>query len=82
MLRAILILIALAIVVVIGMTATGWMSFTQTQNPQAPKFEVKVNDIDVGTTTRQIEVPSVTIDKSTPAGAADNMTANPVVNAQ
>ena len=66
MLRVILILIALAIVVVIGMTATGWMSFTQTQDPQAPKFEVKVNDIDVGTTTRQIEVPKVTIDKGTP----------------
>ncbi len=75
MLRAILLIIALVIIAAIGATSLGLVSFTQTQGAQAPKIDVKVNDVDVGTTTanvqlpsvemksRQVEVPAVTVDK-------------------
>jgi hypothetical protein len=75
MLRAILLILALAIVVAIGAVALGLVEVSQTQPGQAPKVGVKVNDVDVGTapanvqvptvgtTTRQVEIPTVTIDK-------------------
>lgn len=59
MLRAILLLIALAILVVIALAYTGIISLNQTQQGQAPKFQVDVQDIDVGTTTRNVQVPAV-----------------------
>jgi hypothetical protein len=80
MLRAILLIVALVIILAIGAVATGLVDVTQTQQAQAPRLDVKVNDVDVGTTpanvqvptvgttTRQIEVPKVTIDKGQPAG--------------
>ena len=73
MLRGLLLIIALLILVAIALVATGIIDLRQTQHAQAPKVELKVNDIDVGTTTanvalpsvemksRQVEVPSVTI---------------------
>ncbi len=75
MLRAILLIIALLIVLAIAAVAVGLVDVTQTQQAQAPRLDVKVNDVDVGTapaniqvpalgtTTKQIEVPKVTIDK-------------------
>lgn len=75
MLRAILLILALLIILAIGAVATGLVDVTQTQQAQAPRLDVKVNDVDlgtapanvqvpvVGTTTKQIEVPQVTIDK-------------------
>ena len=73
MLRGLLLIIALLILVAIALVATGIIDLRQTQHAQAPKVELKVNDIDVGTTTanvalpsvemksRQVEVPAVTI---------------------
>ncbi|HEX8580486.1 MAG TPA: hypothetical protein VF655_12955 [Allosphingosinicella sp.] len=75
MLRAILLIVALLIVLAIAAVATGLVDITQTQQAQAPRIDLKVNDVEVGTspanvqvptvgtTTRQIEVPSVSIDK-------------------
>jgi cytochrome oxidase Cu insertion factor (SCO1/SenC/PrrC family) len=63
MLRAVLLLVALIVLLVIGAVWLGLLDLTQTQNAQAPKFEVKVNPVEVGTTTKnvQVEVPSVSV---------------------
>lgn len=63
MLRAILLLVALIILLVIGAVWLGLIDLNQTQNAQAPKFEVKVNPVTVGTTTTnvQVEVPRVEV---------------------
>ena len=63
MLRAILLIVALVILLAIGAVWLGLLDLNQTQNAQAPKFEVKVNPVEVGTTTKnvQIEVPSVSV---------------------
>ena len=57
--RALLLLLALAILVVIGLVYTGVISLRQTQVAQAPKFDVKVKDVQVGTTTTNVQVPAV-----------------------
>jgi len=74
MLRAILIILALVILVLIGMTATGWLTWFQTPNGQTTTLQPKVNDLavgtttvnvqapTVGTTTKQVDVPTVTVD--------------------
>ena len=63
MLRALLLLVALVILLVIGAVWLGLLDLNQTQNAQAPKFEVKVNPVTVGTTTTnvQLEVPRVQV---------------------
>ena len=63
MLRAILLIVALLILLVIGAVWLGLLDLNQTQNAQAPKFEVKVNPVTVGTTTTnvQLEVPRVQV---------------------
>ena len=75
MLRAILLILALVIVLAIGAFSIGLIDLTKTRDAAAPKFEVKVNDVNVGTaptnvtvptigtTTRQIETPTLTIDR-------------------
>ena len=59
MLRALLIIIALLILVAIGAVWLGLIDLNQTQNAQAPKFEVKVNPVQVGTTTANVQTPTV-----------------------
>lgn len=63
MLRAVLLIVALLILLVIGAVWLGLLDLNQTQNAQAPKFEVKVNPVTVGTTTTnvQLEVPRVEV---------------------
>ncbi|HEX8467825.1 MAG TPA: hypothetical protein VF620_08480 [Allosphingosinicella sp.] len=63
MLRAVLLLVALVILLVIGAVWLGLLDLNQTQNAQAPRFEVKVNPVEVGTTTKnvQVEVPRVSV---------------------
>ena len=63
MLRAVLMLVALIILLVIGAVWLGLIDLNQTRTAQAPQFEVKVNPVEVGTTTRnvQVEVPSVKV---------------------
>ena len=65
MLRAILIIIALAILVLIGMTATGWLTWFQTPNGQTTTLQPKVNDLEVGTTTANVQVPTVGVSTTT-----------------
>jgi hypothetical protein len=81
MLRAILIILALIILVLIGMTATGWLTWFQSPNGQTATLQPKVNDLavgtttanvqvpTVGTTTRQVDVPTVTVDNTAQANA-------------
>ncbi|MDB5671329.1 MAG: hypothetical protein JWO25_2288 [Alphaproteobacteria bacterium] len=57
--RALLLLVALAILVGIVLVFTGVVSLQQTQQAQAPKFEMKVKDVNVGTTTTNVQVPAV-----------------------
>jgi uncharacterized alpha/beta hydrolase family protein len=73
MARALLLIIALLIIAAIVMVATGFVSLTQTQNAQAPAYKVDVKDVRVGTTTKQVEVPTVTLENSS---AAATNTAN------
>jgi hypothetical protein len=61
MLRAVLLIAALLILLVIGAVWLGLLDLNQTQNAQAPKFEMKVNPVTVGTTNVQVEVPSVQV---------------------
>jgi hypothetical protein len=63
MLRAILLIVALLILLVIGAVWLNLIDLNQTRNAQAPKFEVKVNPVTVGTTTTnvQVEVPRVQV---------------------
>ena len=63
MLRAVLMLVALLILLAIGAVWLGLVDLNQTQQAQAPAFEVKVNPVNVGTTTTnvQVEVPSVSV---------------------
>jgi cytochrome oxidase Cu insertion factor (SCO1/SenC/PrrC family) len=63
MLRAILLIVALIILLVIGAVWLNLIDLNQTQSAQAPKFEVKVNPVEVGTTTKnvQVEVPRVSV---------------------
>ncbi len=57
--RALLVLVALAIIVLIALTYTGVISLRQTQEAQAPKFDLKVKPVEVGTTTTNVQVPTV-----------------------
>jgi kynurenine formamidase len=59
MARALLLIIALLIIAAIVMVATGWVSLTQTQSAQAPGYKVEVKDLEVGTTTANVQVPAV-----------------------
>ncbi len=63
MLRALLLIVALVILLVIGAVWLNLIDLNQTQTGQAPKFEVKVNPVEVGTTTKnvQVEVPKVSV---------------------
>ena len=63
MLRSILIVVALLIVAVLGATALGLLDFTRTRTPDAPpKFTVEMHDVKVGTTTKQVDVPTLRVD--------------------
>ena len=57
--RFILLIVALAILLVIGLVYTGVISLQQTQPAQAPKFDLKVKDVDVGTTTTNVNLPAI-----------------------
>jgi hypothetical protein len=59
MIRALLFLIALALIVLLVLTYMGVISLTQTQPAQAPKFAVTVKPVEVGTKTANVQVPTV-----------------------
>jgi hypothetical protein len=59
MARTLLLLIALVIIAAIVATSMGWVNLRQTQNAQAPKYEVDVKQVGIGTTTTNVTVPTV-----------------------
>ena len=60
MARLLLLIIALIIIAAIVLTSTGMVNLRQTQNAQAPKYEVDVKKVGIGTTTQNVTVPTVT----------------------
>ncbi|UZK68119.1 hypothetical protein OKW76_08485 [Sphingomonas sp. S1-29] len=72
--RAILVLLGLAALVVIGLMATGMLSLDQTQQAQlpsikieggqAPEFKADMGTVDVGTVNKTVEVPAVSVEKA------------------
>ena len=59
MARLLLLIIALVIIALIVATSMGWVNLRQTQNAQAPKYEVDVKQVGIGTTTTNVTVPTV-----------------------
>lgn len=61
--RALLVLVAVAVLVVVGLMQFGIVSFNQTRPAvvQAPTFEADVARVDVGTENRVVAVPRVTV---------------------
>jgi hypothetical protein len=57
--RALLLLLALVILIGIALVYTNVISLRQTQEAQAPKFDLKVKEVQVGTTTTNVQVPAV-----------------------
>jgi len=57
--RALLVLAALVIIVLIGLTYAGVISLHQTREAQAPQYDLKVKPVEVGTTTTNVQVPTV-----------------------
>jgi Flp pilus assembly protein CpaB len=66
MLRAVLLIVALVVLLVIGAV---WLNVIDLNQTQAPRFEVKVNPVEVGTTTKnvQVEVPRVSVGGGEPS---------------
>lgn len=63
--RALLVLVGIAALVVVGAMALGLVNIDQTQRAvvQAPKFEADVARINVGTEKKTVEVPSISVQK-------------------
>jgi hypothetical protein len=69
--RALLVLVGIAALVVLAGMATGFIKLDQTQTAQlprleggqAPKFEADVAKINVGTENKTVEVPTIDIQK-------------------
>ena len=74
--RALLVIVALALIGLIAAISLGYVNLSQTQTAtlptikveggQAPKFEADVADVDVGVKNEVIQVPDVSVQK--PAG--------------
>ena len=60
MARLLLLIIALLIIAAIVLTSTGIVNLRQTQNAQAPRYELDVKKVGIGTTTQNVTVPTVT----------------------
>ena len=69
--RPLLIIVLVVVLAAIAALATGLVDINQTRSArvpevavkggQVPSFEVKTGDVDVGTTTRSVEVPKVDV---------------------
>lgn len=77
--RGILILLGIVALVVIALLSLGMISFDQEraaqlpsvtiEGGQAPKFDVDVGRVDVTTTNKTVEVPTLQVEKAAPAPA-------------
>ncbi|KQN07252.1 MULTISPECIES: hypothetical protein [unclassified Sphingomonas] len=75
--RAILAILGLVALIGAGLMALGFISIDQTRTAalpsvkveggQAPKFDVDVSKVEVGTVNRTVEVPAISVEK--PANA-------------
>ncbi len=75
--RALLGLVGIAAIVVVILMSLGFINIDQVQRAalpsvkveggQAPKFDVDVGKVDVGTVNRTVEVPAISVEK--PANA-------------
>jgi len=69
--RALLVLVGIAALVVLAAMALGFVKFDQTQTAalprleggQAPKFEADVGRVNVGTENKTVEVPTIDVQK-------------------
>ena len=61
--RAILILLAVAALVVLGAMQLGFITLDQTQTAQLPKFKADVARVSVGTEQKTVNVPDISIEK-------------------
>jgi len=69
--RALLVLVGIAALVILAAMALGFVKFDQTQTAalprleggQAPKFEANVGRVDVGTENKTVEVPTIDVQK-------------------
>ena len=69
--RALLVLVGIAALVLLAGMATGFINIDQTQTAQlprieggrAPEFKADVGRIDVGTETKTVEVPNIALQK-------------------
>ncbi len=69
--RALLVLLGIAALVILAGMATGFINIDQTQTAQlprleggqAPEFKADVGRIDVGTETKTVEVPKIQVQK-------------------
>lgn len=72
--RALLAIVGIAVLVIVVLMVTGLLSIDQTQRAslpqvsvdggQAPKFDADMADIDIGTTNRTVEVPTIDIQRA------------------
>lgn len=77
--RALLSLVAIAVVLLIVGVMTGFVNIGQTQEAQlpsveggqAPKFDVDVGDVDLKTENRTMEVPVIDVDTPKQDAAED-----------
>jgi uncharacterized membrane protein (Fun14 family) len=69
--RALLVLLGIAVLVVAGLLVTGIVSIDQTRPAvvQAPKFEADVGRVSLGTENKTVTVPTVEVQKADPTPA-------------
>jgi len=78
-LRAILTLLVLAVVVAIVLIMTGVIDIDQTEQAalpeldggQLPEFDVDAPEVDIGTETREVEVPTIDVQSADEAEAEE-----------
>ena len=77
--RAILTLLVLAVVVAIVLIMTGVIDIDQTEQAalpeldggQLPEFDVDAPEVDIGTETREVEVPTIDVQSADEAEAEE-----------
>ena len=69
--RAILVLLGIAVLVLAGLLITGIVSIDQTRPAvvQAPKFDADVGRVSLGTENKTVTVPTVEVQKADPTPA-------------
>ncbi|MBB5699013.1 hypothetical protein [Sphingomonas yantingensis] len=64
--RTILVALGLAALILAGLMVTGMVSIDQTRPAvvQAPKFKADVGKVELGTTNKTVEVPTLQVEKA------------------